>query len=277
MFDNLKIIISDEEFKMLSQLINEVSGLFYDSGKKFIIENRLTARLKELHFSTFKEYYYYLKYDPKRNAEIDKILDILTTNETFFFREMTQIKILTEEIIPEHINQNKKNIKIWSAASSSGEEGYTIAMELVEKNYFKNAQIEIIGTDISLKVLELAKKAVYSQFSFRAANKYYLDKYFLPAGADYALKDTIKHLVKFERFNLLDDFGYNKYRNLDVIYCRNVLIYFEDEVKKRVVNNLYKCLNPGGVLFLGHSESLFKFSVAFELKQFKNGLGYIKK
>ncbi|MBP7652173.1 protein-glutamate O-methyltransferase CheR [Candidatus Dependentiae bacterium] len=275
---NSKINITDEEFKLLSDTINEFCGLHYDISKKYILENRLSPRLKKLNFTNFKEYYYYLKYDPKRLAEFDNITDILTTNETYFFRETGQIKILIDEVIPELIRNNKKYIKIWSAASSSGEEAYTIAIELLENNLIRpDITYEIIGTDISLKVLELAKKAVYSQFSFRTANKTYLDKYFVKTGSEYQLVDKIKSKVKFERFNLLDDFGYMKYKNVDVIFCRNVLIYFEDSIKKRVVNSMYKSLNQSGVLFLGHSESLFKFSVAFEMKQFKNGLGYIKK
>ena len=273
-----KILMTDEEFKLLSSLINEFCGLYYDSSKKFLLESRLSVRLKALNFRTFKEYYYYLKYDSKKNAEYDAIIDILTTNETYFFRETGQIKILVDEIIPELLKTNKRSIKIWSAASSSGEEPYTIAMELCEKNFDKmGLNIEIIATDISLRVLEQAKYGVYSQFSFRSTNQMYLNKYFIKDGLKYRINDSIKKMVKFERFNLLDTFAYSKYTNIDVIFCRNVLIYFEDAIKKKVVDSLHKCLKQNGVLFLGHSESLFKFSVAFELKQFKNGLGYIKK
>ncbi|HPG31637.1 MAG TPA: protein-glutamate O-methyltransferase CheR [bacterium] len=277
---NSKINLTDEEFKLLSDTINEFCGLYYDISKKYLIENRLSPRLKKLNFTNFKEYYYYLKYDPKRLQEFDNITDLLTTNETYFFRETGQIKILIDEIIPELIRNNKKYIKIWSSAASSGEEAYTIVMELFENNLIRqDITYEIIGTDISLKILDAAKRAAYSQFSFRAANSSYLEKYFIKTGnsSEYQLIDKIKTKVRFERFNLLDDTGYMKYKNADVIFCRNVLIYFEDSIKKRVVNNMHKILNPNGILFLGHSESLFKFSVAFELKQFKNGLGYIKK
>ncbi len=276
--DSNKIALSDEEFRLLSDIIKEYCGLYYDISKKYLLENRLSPRLKALNFNKFTEYYYFLKYDPKRANEFDAITDILTTNETYFFRETGQIKVLTDEIIPARQKENLKNLRIWSAASSSGEEAYTIVMELLEKNLMQPpCSFDIAATDISLKVLEMAKKGEYSQFSFRTANQSYLTKYFTKNGNNYIIADSIKSRVKFERFNLLDDIGYNKYRNFDVIFCRNVLIYFEDALKKRIINNLYKCLNPNGVLFLGHSESLFKFSVAFELKQFKNGLGYIKK
>jgi chemotaxis protein methyltransferase CheR len=272
-----KIKMTDREFELLKEVINDECGLNYEKNKKYILENRLNTRLFKLNLKSFKEYYDYIKKDYSKK-EFEFIVDILTINETYFFRETGQMDVLLKEIIPEFIKQGKKNIKIWSAACSTGEEPFTLAMFLKETGFFnKNINIEIIGTDISNQALNSARAGIYCGFSFRKMVDPYLKKYFVKDDKCYTIKPEIQNLVKFSKFNLLDNKGYFKFKNCDVIFCRNVLIYFNDKLTKQVVDRLTECLTDKGVLFLGHSESLFKYDVNLTLKGFKNGLGYVKK
>jgi len=276
--------MTDEEFKLLSEFILEITGLYYPESKKYIIEGRLSKFVQNLGFNNFKDYYYYLKYDVKKNEEIKKIIEELTTNETYFFREINQIIALRDEIFMPMLNEKKKSfaidkrIKIWSAACSSGEEPYTIAMLLNETNSpeIKN-NFTIYATDISNEMIAKAKKGVYRDFSFRSTEQKYLEKYFIKVSEGYKIKDEIQKYVTFEIVNFLDKVKMNSLKNFDIIFCRNALIYFNEKTKKEVIDSFYNSLNKNGIFFLGHSESLFRISTAFELVQFKNALGYIKK
>lgn len=273
--------MTDEEFKLLRDYILQTTGLFYTETKKYIIENRLGKFVKEHGFTNFKDYYYFLKYDPRRKEETDKIIEILTTNETYFFREMNQIIAFRDEIFTDFREKKKnsinKKIKIWSAACSSGEEPYTILMTLKEKFPFGLDDVSIYATDISNEILNKAQKGVYRDFSFRNTDESMLKKYFSNTDEGYKINDEFKKHIKFEKLNFLDKLKMQQQRNFDIIFCRNVLIYFNEETKKQVIDFFYDSLNQGGIFFLGHSETLFRTTTAFEIMQFKNAIGYIKK
>jgi len=279
-FTDSEIKMTDEEFPLLRDLIYNYSGLFFSEDNRYLFERRLSPRLAHRQLLTFHDYYYYLKYDVSKDQELSDIMDVLTTNETYFFRESFQLKAFTEEIIPELVSLKAKNydktIRIWSAGCSTGEEPYTIAMLLLEKPELAGLKIEIIGTDISQRVLHHARKGIYGNSSFRVTESHYKSRFFTELEGGYRVGDQIRELVTFSRLNLYDSSRYLFLGKMDIIFCRNVIIYFDMLAKKRVMESFYNTLNPGGFLLLGHSESLMNITTAFRLRHFKNDMVYGK-
>ncbi len=278
MFEEPRVPMSEEEFRLIRDFIHQRCGIFFDGGSKFLLERRLNHRLEIHNLKSYKDYHRFLLYDPGREEELNAVLDLLTTNETYFFREKCQLKAFTEEILPE-IMERKENrkIRIWSAGCSTGEEPYTIAMLVLEKGLVPEWDVEIFANDISQRVLQVARKGVYTESSFRATDEYYKRRFFEPIEKGrYRIKEEVKRLVRFGHLNLLDRERLWLVGKVDVIFCRNVIIYFDREAKKKVIENLYDRLIEGGYLLLGHSESLIGISTAFVLQSLKNDLVYRK-
>jgi len=266
-------------FRLLRDLIKDYCGIYFDDSSRYILERRLANRLRLQHMRDFREYYRYLMYDKRRDDELAAIIDILTVNETYFFREQNQLKAFIDEIIPEiyERNKEKKRIRIWSAGCSTGEEPYTIAILVLEKGIPDNWDIDIVASDINQRVLQVARKGVYKKNSFRTTNNYFLLKYFEEEqGGNFKISDAVKNVVNFSYLNILDPFKVKFVGQVDVIFCRNVFIYFDNAVRKRVVKNFYDRLVEGGYLLLGHAESLMNISTAFTLKHLKNDMVYQK-
>ena len=275
------ILMAEEEFRLIRDYIYNHCGLSFDISSKFLLEKRLSNRVKLHQLKNFKEYYRFLRYDPKSNEELSSVIDILTTNETYFFRESCQLKAFSEEILPEiknrkDANAREKNLSIWSAGCSTGEEPYTIAMLILETGLFRDWGIEIFGNDISQRVLQVARRGIYTQTSFRSTDKSFIDKYFDPIEGKYKIKDEVKNMVRFGYLNLMDRNKMSLLRNMDVVFCRNVLIYFDIESKKKVIQNFYDKLEEGGYLLLGHAESIMNISTAYALQHLKNDMVYRK-
>jgi chemotaxis protein methyltransferase CheR len=275
------IRMTDEEFRLLRDLVYSHCGLFFDAEFKYLLEKRLSKRLPGLRLASFTEYHRFLKYGRTREQELSDIMDILTTNETYFFRESFQLKAFTDEIVPELIPRKEqrgdRTLRIWSAGCSTGEEPYTIAMLLLEMACFSNWRIEIIGTDISQRVLQHARKAVYGRHSFRATEQRYIERYFHEfEESTCKVSDKVRELVTISHMNLLDQSRLALLGTIDVVFCRNVIIYFDQEAKKKVVQSFYRTLAPGGYLLLGHSESLMNISTDFTLTHLRNDLVYQK-
>lgn len=279
-FTDSEIKMTDEEFPLLRDLIYNYSGLFFSDENRYLLERRLSSRLAHHQVSSFQDYYYYLKYDVNREQELSDIMDLLTTNETYFFRESFQLKAFTDEIVPELLAlkaaRGEKTIRIWSAGCSTGEEPYTIAMLLLEKPEIAGWKIEIVGTDISQRVLHHARKGVYGNSSFRVTEPHYKSRYFHEQDGGYRVSDRIREFVTFSRLNLYDQSRFLFLGKMDIIFCRNVIIYFDMAAKKRVIDNFHSTLNQGGFLLLGHSESLMNLSTSFSLRHFKNDMVYEK-
>ncbi|MCE5194732.1 MAG: protein-glutamate O-methyltransferase CheR [Nitrospiraceae bacterium] len=279
MFDKEEIFqLSDDVFRLLRDLIKDYCGLYYDETSKSLLERRLSRRVSSNHLNDFRDYYRLLLYDRRRDEEFAYIVDILTVNETYFFREISQLKTLTDEILPElkNINKNTKKIRIWSAGCSTGEEPYSIAMMLLEQGQFYRWNIEIIGSDINQRVLQNARRGLYRNNSFRSTDEYFIKKYFTQEENMFKIKDNVKQFVDFHCLNLIDSLKAKFIGIVDVILCRNVLIYFDHESRKKVINNFHESLNENGYLILGHAESLMNISTAFTLKHFKNDMVYQK-
>lgn len=279
MFDREDVIpLREDEFRLIRDLIKGYCGLFFDDGSRFLLERRLSRRLKMHQLNDFRDYYRFLLYDRKKEEELTSAIDLLTVNETFFFREQNQLRAFSDEILPEirETNKNKRRVRIWSAGCSTGEEPYTVAMLVLEYGHFYGWDIEIFGSDINQKVLTAARRGVYRKNSFRSTGQYFIDKYFTDEDGSFIISEDVKRLVNFSHLNLLDPFRVKFVGQVDVIFCRNVLIYFDHLARKKVVDNFYDGLVEGGHLLLGHAESLMNISTSFALRHLKNDMVYQK-
>jgi chemotaxis protein methyltransferase CheR len=272
------IPLGEDVFRLIRDLVKDHCGLYFDDASRYLIERRLSRRVRNHHLDTFRDYYRFMLYNRNSEEELTAIIDILTVNETYFFREQNQLKAFSEEILKElkEKNKSRKKLKIWSAGCSTGEEPYTIAMLIEERGNFEGWDIEIHGSDINQRVLQVARKGVYRKISFRTTDAYMKKKYFNPENGNYRIHDSLKENVTFSYLNLLDPFKMKFLGNMDVILCRNVLIYFDNESRKKVIENMYQRLVNGGYLLLGHAESLMNVSTAFNLKHLKNDMVYQK-
>jgi len=280
MFTNKEetIPLPEDVFRLLRDIIKDYCGIFFDDSSKYLLERRLSRRLALHHMDDFRDYYRFLLYDKQKDEEFAAVMDILTVNETYFFREEGQFKALSEEILRE-LRRDKKDrtLRIWSAGCSSGEEPYTIAMLILEQGaLFEDWNIEILGSDINQRVLQTARKGVYRKNSLRNTEEYYIQKYFKEEDGLYRIGDNVKKLVNFSYLNLLDPLKVKFVGTMDVVLCRNVLIYFHLDAKKKVVENFAGRLADGGYLLLGHAESLMNISTAFTLKHLRNDMVYQK-
>ena len=279
MFEAEKVIpLSEDVFRLIREIIKDYCGLYFDDSSLYLIEKRLSRRVKSHNLNDFRDYYRFIRYDKNTEEELSAIMDILTVNETYFFREQNQLKAFSEEILEEmkETLKDRKTLRIWSAGCSSGEEPYTIAMHINEKDSFNGWNIEIHGSDINQRVLQTARKGTYMKNSFRTTDPYYLKKYFSEENGAFTINDRIKKHVNFSYLNLLDPVKTRFMGKMDVIFCRNVLIYFDNASRRRVIENFYDRLVDGGYLLLGHAESLINISTAFKLKHLKNDMVYQK-
>lgn len=273
------IQMSSSEFQQIRDFIYDYCGLYFDTESKYMVEKRLNKRLTQLHLDSFKDYYYLLRYSRQREDELSTVIDLLTTNETYFFREDFQLKTFTDEIIPEIMQKKRgsgdRSLRIWSAGCSSGEEPYTLAMLLLQNPEIRRWDVEIIGTDISKQILTLAREGVYSKGAFRNTDDFFVAKYFNQIdNGKMRLSDQVKRLVTISHLNLLDHKRVTLLGKMDAIFCRNVIIYFDQDAKKKVISSFFQQLSRGGFLLLGHSESLMNISTEFDLRHFTHDMVY---
>ncbi len=264
------IEIDEKEYNYISTLIHNLCGINLHDGKKELVRARLSKRLRILGLGSFKQYIKYVE-DDATKEEFSNMVDALSTNLTSFFREEKHFEFLRDNVIPEWSN-NKTNqtIKIWSAGCSSGEELYTIAIVLHEaENLLKKKQVKILATDISSRMLEVARKAGYKKDRITKIPKDIQRKYFLKGdngfSDHYLVKPVLRDMVTISRLNLLG--GWPMKGKFDLIFCRNVMIYFDKPTQETLVNRYWNVLNPGGYLFIGHSESLTGIKHRFKYSQ----------
>lgn len=274
-------ILSQEEFVMIRDFIHEKSGMYFADNKKYLIKNRLTKRLAALGMKNFKDYFYHVKYDTTQK-EFNELMNLVTTNETSFFRNEPQLLSFSDEVLPLLIDEKEKEgrhktLRIWSAGCSTGEEPYTLAVMILEKLKSRIGwNVEIIANDISEQVLHTARLGEYSGLTLRNIRPDMLSRYFTKEGDSFRVNKEVKALVKFAQMNLNDQKKFSINRDVDIIFCRNVMIYFSDEVRRGIIRGFYNSLRPGGYFYIGHSETLHGVSKAFKLVYFKNALVYQK-
>jgi len=272
--------MSDEDFRLFRDFIREQCGIHFGDSSKFILEKRIGRLLQRHRLRRIRDYYYYLLYDRRRDEELAELVDAITTNETYFFREERQLKAFSEEILPElhalKLARGDRSLHIWSAGCSTGEEPYTLAMLIQESRLFTDWRVDIFASDINRRVLQAARKGTYGSSSFRAAPREAVERHFTEKDGKWRISDELKRSVSFSQLNLLDQTKIGLLATMDIIFCRNVIIYFDPAVKKQVIHAFHEKLAPGGYLMLGHSESLINISPAFKLRHFKNDLVYQK-
>ncbi len=249
--------MSDGEFRSVRDLINRFCGLAFDDGVKFVVERRLRERLQALEFCDFSEYERHLRAHRDGRAELGRAVDLLTTNETYFFRERQQLEVFERAVLPAlaEANAARRRLTLWSAGCSTGEEVYTLAMIVASMPRLAGWEVRIFGSDIHRGVLERARRGVYREASFRAMPVEYL-RFFEEHPEGRSVRPEIRASCRFDHLNLLDRAQVAAVGAVDAIFCRNVLIYFDTKSRGRVVTELGARLVPGGFLLLGHSESL---------------------
>jgi chemotaxis protein methyltransferase CheR len=273
-----EMVLTDAEFRMFANLVREHAGLDFNESCRFLLERRLSRRVRELELDSFAAYHYRIRNGRSGSEEFPNLIDELTTNETYFFREQSQLRALIDEIFEElQLDRDKRGgrpINVWSAGCSSGEEPYSIAMLAREAGLKLGADVHVYASDISRRMLRKARKGIYRESSFRETDPHLREKYFLEKDGLWQISDDLKRDVDFIHLNLLDTSKIALLRTMDVILCRNVIIYFDIDTKCEVIRTFYEKLRPGGHLLLGHSESLINLSTSFELRHLRRDLVY---
>ena len=255
--------LNEKYFKKVSQVVYQVSGINLKDGKEALVRARLMKRLRALGMESFEEY---LKFIDSNSGgeELGCMIDEMTTNKTFFFREIEHFNYLREKILPELKNNR---LRFWSAACSSGEEPFSLAILLMENiPLIKSMDVRILATDISTKMLNKARKAVYEEETLQNVPKLFLQKYFVKVRNElflaYQVKDNVSSMVQFSWLNLMGSWPMKGPFN--VIFCRNVMIYFDRSTRQKLINRFWELIEPRGYLFVGHSESLSGISHKFK-------------
>lgn len=274
--------ITASEFEALSDFIYRKTGIRFEPKKLYFVSKRIQKRMEALGIQTVSEYIRMLRFADPVNQEFQRLTDLLTINETYFFRDFPQLQAFAEhclfEVAEKKAAKGDRKLSIWSAGCSTGEEPYTLAIILLEMlDDLSEWNIQILGSDIDLTALSKARRAVYESRSLRDVPGAYLKRHFeqKPDGS-HKVSREIRNMVRFERINLSDKDDIRKKRGFDFIFCRNVLIYFDDVSRKRLVDQFYVALNPEGFIFLGSSESVGRISTAFKIKRAGGYIVYYK-
>ncbi|WP_419779649.1 CheR family methyltransferase [Maridesulfovibrio sp.] len=278
------IKISQKEFLEIRDIIYELSGIFLQDNRRFLVENRFAPRLSELELKSYSEYIDYLKNHFKgKTEELNMLTELITTNETSFFRDNSQLKVFRNFTLKKMIDagneSGRREIRIWSAGCSSGEEPYTLAIILHEalKDEIRKWRIKITANDISTNVLKMAEKGIYTRYSLRTTPAHIIPKYFKDRGNDvFQINPEVKRLVSFSKINLNMDSQVKRIPKSHIVFCRNVIIYFDKKMKAKVLDGFYNNLLDNGHLYVGHSESLHAVTDKFKPRQHAGTITYHK-
>jgi chemotaxis protein methyltransferase CheR len=267
-----------EEFRLLRDLVNGHAGIYFGDEALLMLERRLKERLPILGLKRFSEYYQFLKFSSGGSSELDEAIDLLTTNETYFFREDYQLRAFRNEVLPVLATEaaSRRRLSLWSAGCSTGEEVYTLAILIAESGLFDGWDVRVYGSDISRRCVAAARRGIYGASAFRAVGPEVKRAYFTDKADGSHVVDWIRQSCHFGHLNLMDTERVRVVGRVDAVFCRNVLIYFDQRSRKKVIDMFYERLIPGGFLFLGHSESLLNVSTAFELVHLSEDLVYRK-
>jgi chemotaxis protein methyltransferase CheR len=275
--------MSLQDFLSIREFVYGRTGIFFSESKQYFLENRLNRRLQEVKLSSYRDYLGLLQ-GAQGKEELKQLFNEITTNETSFWRNPPQIEAFQRIVLPEAAALAKargaNRLRIWSAACSSGEEPFTLAMICREAKdtLLKGLSVEILATDISEKVLDQAREGNYGSYTLRNLTPVQVKQHFDALGPDsFQVKSELKQLITFRNFNLVDYASYRTLGAFDVIFCRNVLIYFDDAVKAKVIKGFHEALQPRSFLLVGHSESIHAFNIGFDLMHFSKAMGYRKR
>lgn len=270
-----------DQFARLRDFIYTKLGLYFEDAKVYFLQKRVERRVETLGLERIEDYLFHLRFCDPDGRELQELTNLITTNETYMFREYEQLEAFSNFCLPEVLEAKQKRglkrVRVWSAGCSSGEEPYTLAIILREViNQPTDWDLQVLATDIDANVLQMAENALYGERSVKPVPPDYLRRHLTPEAGGFRIKPETKALVQLQHLNLHDRAAMRPMRNFDFIFCRNVLIYFDDASRKTVVDHFYNALNPGGYIFLGHSESIGRISNAFHLVRAGNFLVYQK-
>jgi len=271
--------MTEEEFRLLRELIRAHCGIWFRDDTRELVQRRLAPRLQLHGLAAFADYHRYLRFDPRGPAELEEATDLLTTNETYFHREPAQLRAFQQEIMPALAGPGPgpgpaARLRVLSAGCATGEEAYTIAILLEASGLFTGWDLDVVGLDISRRCLERARAGAYGEHAFRSPEADRMRCWFHLREGKWVIAPAVRQLVRFVRGNLLDGRGLAAVGTVDVVFCRNVMIYFDLEARRRALRQLHRLLRPGGWLLLGHSESLLNVTADFELVHLTDDLVY---
>jgi chemotaxis protein methyltransferase CheR len=273
----------DPVYRQIRDLVYKVSGIYKAEEKLYLLADGCSRRMKQLNARTPREYWDFLTAQPGRDGELRHLLNEITIGETSLFRSQPQLdalrKVILPEIAAEKTKQITKRLRIWSAGCSTGEESYTLAMSMLEESerLLKGWTVEVLATDLNDRSVETAKAGIYGDYALRNTTDYFKRKYFTTVDEKkLQVRPEVKKLINFSRLNLQDDSRMLFMKGMDLIFCCNVLIYFDGASKSKVINHFFTNLNFGGYFFLGTSESLMKLNEQFHLVHFPGTIAYWK-
>jgi chemotaxis protein methyltransferase CheR len=273
----------DPVYRQIRDLVYKVSGIYKADEKLYLLADGCIRRMKLMGAKSPRDYWDQLTANPSRDGELRQLLNEITIGETCLFRSQPQLdavrKVILPEIVVERTKQITKRLRIWSAGCSTGEESYTLAMTMMEESeqLLKGWTVEILATDLNDRSVETAKTGIYGDYALRNTTDYYKRKYFTVLDEKkLQVRPEVKKLITFSRLNLQDDSRMLFMKGMDLIFCCNVLIYFDGASKAKVVNHYYTNLNFGGYFFLGTSESLLNLNDKFHLVHFPGSIAYWK-
>jgi chemotaxis protein methyltransferase CheR len=270
--------ISDEDFEKFREFFYRKTGIQFETSKRYFVDKRILERMAATDSKLFRNYFTMLRFQAS-GEELQTLTNLMTVNETYFFREEYQFRCLVNSILPDLMQRKKPGepIRIWVIPSSSGEEPYSIAICLLERwADLNNVDVEIVASDIDTRILRSARAGLYSDRSVAQMPADYLKKYFKKKADGYQLTDDVRSAVEFTRVNLSERGDTRAYRNFDVVFCRNLLIYFDDVSRKSAAETFFDALNPGGFICLGHSESMSRISSLYRVRKFPEAIVYQK-
>lgn len=263
---------------LIQTLIHERTGMHFDNGKRDILMDKLSPLVIERGFGSYLDYYYLLKYDPSARVEWQNVINALSVQETYFWREFDQVRALVQTLVPQwHARNTGSTLRIWSAACATGEEPLTIAIALNEAGWFERASIEIVASDASTKAIDRAVRGVYRERAFRNLPPALRDRYFEREGSDWRVRTDIHSRVNWGLANLMEEDKISHLADADFIFCRNVFIYFSESAIGRVVRSFSRHLRPPGYLFVGAAESLIRLTTDFTLTEIDDAFVYVKR
>lgn len=273
------ITISDADFLKFREFFYRKTGIHFDDSKRYFVDKRLIDRIEATGNDSFRSYFIALRFESKGD-ELQQLVNLMTVNETYFFREAYQFDCLVNDMMGEVAKRKRpgSRIRIWSIPSSTGEEPYSIAIYLLERwPQIDKYEVEILSSDIDTNVLAAAQRGVFSQRSISNLPKPYLDKYFKKQpDNDWRIDRSLVESVEFSRVNLSEPADTRRFRDIDIIFCRNLLIYFDDLSRRVAAEAFYDALNPGGFVCLGHSESMSRISSLYQVRRFADAMVYQK-
>ena len=268
--------ISPEEVQRFCEFLYRRTGLSFTEGKRYFIDRRLEDRIAATGSSSFQAYFSLLRADA--DHEIEHLINSFTVNETYFFREDHQLRCMTSSLLTAVIAHRPpgSTVRIWSMPCSTGEEPYSIALWLMENwPEVDRYNVEIVGSDIDTRALKAAAEGTYGDRALMRLSRDVVSRYFSQvADGRHQIDEGLRESIQFTRTNIIDARDMAGYRDFDVIFCRNVLIYFDDASRRQAAENLYDCLRPGGFICLGHSESMSRISPLFSVCRFPDAIVY---